>query len=596
MTTAQRTKQIRNLNNRYELRGNVKNNCLVRRFKGKLLPCATLESFFDIIDSIHKKLGHAKERKTIKMVQKQWYGISNFAVKAYMSLCPQCNQVTRNTKKIKMRPLKFILSKQVGARAQVDLIDMRSQPDPVTDHKWILRYADHLSAFSHVRCLKSKASAEVAQALIEIMSCSIIPKILQSDNGSEFLGECVKAIQEYFPMTQLVKGRPRHPQSQGLIERGNGPFKDALQDWMRENKTNSWHKGAYVVNLQLNQRPHEARGNLTPYEMMYAMKDEVTMEAIIGPSAKHVTTELGWIVVTGVLRHMKIRHPDVLLTDDTVRLIAEHGDQLHALEEGMSREEREIVDMESQIQEVIRYCLLEICQVNPMVVPYLSDSSFGGDSDSDDDEAGSEEKESDDAVEVERDEQLFGTRLQYRQQLNTQASAAQERQAVTVNRKRGESYKEVLEEDDVCLVSVHHKVRGATDKKSFAVLITKVIPRTNRSTNVKTYRYRCLTTAGYLKLNMDRTALDYKPQLTGALMGIDRSTADEYSSLTIEQANIKINHLGGAKERPKVTSCRCVTDCSKNTSCSCRKAKVTCTSKCHGGRGGNIYCQLCTTD
>jgi hypothetical protein len=72
---------------------------------------------------------------------------------------------------------------------------------------------------------------------------------------------------------------------------------------------------------------------------------------------------------------------------------------------------------------------------------------------------------------------------------------------------------------------------------------------------------------------MDRTALDYKPQLTGALMGIDRSTADENSSLTIEQANIKINHLGGAKERPKVTSCRCVTDCSKNTSCSCRGQK-----------------------
>jgi hypothetical protein len=109
MTTAQRTKQICNLNNRYELRENVKYNCLVRKIKGKLLPCAMLESFFDIIDNVHKKLGHAKERKTIKMVQKQWYGISNLAVKAYMSLCPQCNQVARNTKKIKMRPLKFIL-------------------------------------------------------------------------------------------------------------------------------------------------------------------------------------------------------------------------------------------------------------------------------------------------------------------------------------------------------------------------------------------------------------------------------------------------------------------------------------------------------
>lgn len=608
MTTEQRTKTIRNLNNRYELRGNVKDNCLVRKFKGKLLPCATLESFFDIIDKIHKKLGHAKERKTIKMVQKQWYGISNFAVKAYMSLCPQCNQVARNTKKMKMRPLKFILSKQVGARAQVDLIDMRSQPDPVTNHKWILRYADHLSAFSHVRCLKSKASVEVAQALIEIISSAIIPKILQSDNGSEFLGECVKAIQENFPVTQLVKGRPRHPQSQGLIERGNGPFKDALQDWMRENKTNCWHRGAYVVNLQLNQRPHEARDNLTPYEMMYALKDEVSMEAILGPSARHVNTELGWIVLSGVLRHMKVRHPDVLLNDEMIQLLAEQGDQLQALEEGMSLEEREIYDMDSRMQEVIRYCLLDICKVNPVVIPYLSDdASISEESNEVADEAGSEEEESDNIGEEEEEKEKIdedevgeehraGTRMQYRQQLNKKASAAQEKQAVTVNRRRGHDYKEVLDENDVCLVSVHHRVRGATDKKSFAVMITKVIPRTNRATNVTTYRYRCLTVAGYLKTNMDRTALDYKPQLTGALMGIDRSTADDSSSLTIEQANIKINHLGGAKERPKVTSCRCQTDCSKNPSCSCRKAKVTCTSKCHGGRGGNIYCQLCTTD
>jgi hypothetical protein len=270
-------------------------------------------------------------------------------------------------------------------------------------------------------------SAEVTQALIEISSFLIIPKILQSDNGSEFLKECVKAIQEYFPITQLVKGRPRHPQSQGLMERGNGPFKDALQDWMRENKTNCWHKGAYVVNLQLNQRSHEARDNLTPYEMMYESKDEVSMEAIIGPSAKHAKTEVGWIVVSGVLRHMTIRHPDVLLTNDTIQLIAEQGDQLHALEEGMFREEREIDDMDSRIQEVIHYCLLELCKVNPMVVPYLSDSSFEGDSVYNDDEAGSNEEESDDAGEVEEDKEFLSTRLQYRQQLNTKENAAQER-------------------------------------------------------------------------------------------------------------------------------------------------------------------------
>ena len=65
---------------------------------------------------------------------------------------------------------------------------MRSQPDPETGNKWILRYADHLSAYAFVRCLRTKESKEVGINLVEIISESIEPIILQSDNGSEFLG------------------------------------------------------------------------------------------------------------------------------------------------------------------------------------------------------------------------------------------------------------------------------------------------------------------------------------------------------------------------------------------------------------------------
>ena len=61
--------------------------------------------------------------------------------------------------------------------------------------------------------------------------------ILQSDNGGEFLGECIDVIKKWFPDIQLVKGRARHPQSQGCIERGNVPFKEALTKWLEENDT-----------------------------------------------------------------------------------------------------------------------------------------------------------------------------------------------------------------------------------------------------------------------------------------------------------------------------------------------------------------------
>jgi hypothetical protein len=63
--------------------------------------------------------------------------------------------------------------------------------DPVTDHKRILHYGDHLSGYSQVGCLASKSSKKAGEALVQILSSSLLPKVLQSDNGGEFLGELV---------------------------------------------------------------------------------------------------------------------------------------------------------------------------------------------------------------------------------------------------------------------------------------------------------------------------------------------------------------------------------------------------------------------
>lgn len=43
-----------------------------------------------------------------------------------------------------------------------------------------------------------------------------------------------------FREAHIVRGRARHPQSQGGIERRNGQFNEALQNWMQENNTTSW--------------------------------------------------------------------------------------------------------------------------------------------------------------------------------------------------------------------------------------------------------------------------------------------------------------------------------------------------------------------
>jgi hypothetical protein len=52
-------------------------------------------------------------------------------------------------------------------------------------HNYILSIVDHLSKFRYVQPLKRRCSEEVGDALISILSMSIMPRILQSDNGGK---------------------------------------------------------------------------------------------------------------------------------------------------------------------------------------------------------------------------------------------------------------------------------------------------------------------------------------------------------------------------------------------------------------------------
>ncbi len=82
--------------------------------------------------------------------------------------------------------------------------------------------------------LKDRSSKSVGNAPMRILSTAVLPKILLSDNGKEFLGCCINMIKEEFHMIKVVKGRAYHPASQGSVERGNATFKEALDEWLEE--------------------------------------------------------------------------------------------------------------------------------------------------------------------------------------------------------------------------------------------------------------------------------------------------------------------------------------------------------------------------
>ena len=76
---------------------------------------------------------------------------------------------------------------------------------------------------------------------------------------------------EKWPGLKLINGRPRHPQSQGSVERSNGALKNSLIAWMRDNNTSSWSKGLPIIQWSLNTTWHEGI-KVIPYTALFGTK------------------------------------------------------------------------------------------------------------------------------------------------------------------------------------------------------------------------------------------------------------------------------------------------------------------------------------
>lgn len=198
-------------------------------------------------------------------------------IKSFISQCERCTEKIKksNNTGIVVRP---ITVEELNQRGQVDLVDFQSLPDG--EFKFILNYQEHLTKFKFLIPLKSKTAVDVAKALLSIFLQFGAPHVLQSDNGREFTAGIIKELGCLWKDLVLVNGRPRHPQSQGSVERSNASVKDSIVAWMRDNNTSSWSTGLPFVQWALNTTYHEAI-KMQPYEAVFGQKARMGLKSKI---------------------------------------------------------------------------------------------------------------------------------------------------------------------------------------------------------------------------------------------------------------------------------------------------------------------------
>ncbi|XP_071132787.1 KRAB-A domain-containing protein 2-like [Mytilus edulis] len=272
--TIKRTRDDYNLLSRYEVLQIAGLEKLIRKRKTEedpILYFVSLEETFDVIKKSHSALNHAGRDKMQKKLNKKNANVTLSAINLYKSMCEECQLRRKNPAKgVVVKP---ILSKEFNSRGQVDLIDMQSMPDG--DFKFIMNYQDHLTKFGVIESLSSKRAAEVAYKLLtNVFLVFGAPHILQSDNGREFTANIILELKQLWPELVIVHGKPRHPQSQGSVERSNGDVHDMLVSWMRDNKTTKWATGIKFVQFQKNRHNHSGIKR-SPYEAMFGCPPKV---------------------------------------------------------------------------------------------------------------------------------------------------------------------------------------------------------------------------------------------------------------------------------------------------------------------------------
>ena len=126
---------------------------------------------------------------------------------------------------------------------------MTSRPD--NDFRYIMHPRDHFSKFSWAYPLVNKTAAGVAERLMTIFTQFGPPKILQSDNSRAFVATVITELKHIWTDLLIIHGRPRHPQSQGCIERANGDLEIKLSKWIQDNQKR-WSSGLPLVVYGMN--------------------------------------------------------------------------------------------------------------------------------------------------------------------------------------------------------------------------------------------------------------------------------------------------------------------------------------------------------
>ena len=125
---------------------------------------------------------------------------------------------------------------------------------------------DYATRYPDAVPLKNIDTETVAEALLDMYSRLGFPEEVLSDNGSQFVSECMAEVSRLLSIRQLTS-TPYHPMCNGLVEKFNGSLEAMLKRLCSE-QPRQWPRYINAVLFAYREVPQASTG-FSPFELLY---------------------------------------------------------------------------------------------------------------------------------------------------------------------------------------------------------------------------------------------------------------------------------------------------------------------------------------
>lgn len=213
--------------------------------------------------------GHPGISRMFDRIKTQfWWRNMRQDIEDYVKNCRSC-QINKPLRKINRAPM--IITSTASRPNEKVYLDLVGPLPETHEHKYkfLLTVQDDLTKYSQAYPMQSCSAEETAKSLVLFISHMGIPKLIISDQGTNFCSDLFKQLEKLFSIKHVFAS-PYHPQTCGALERSHSTLKEYLRSYIGENQ-HTWDLYIPSAMIAYNSNIHSTTG-YSSLELLFGFK------------------------------------------------------------------------------------------------------------------------------------------------------------------------------------------------------------------------------------------------------------------------------------------------------------------------------------